>query len=106
MIENKLILGLSITEDAMKKSHVISCLLASLCLSGAASLLHAEDVATSDLKLMTEGATMKIGSYSPLKLELSTDKPAALKKARISPPGRIMRRRRSTVLLTSGGARN
>jgi peroxiredoxin len=81
LIGNKLIVGVSIIEDAMKKSRLLSCLLASLCLSGAASFLHAEDVATSDLKLMTEGATMKIGSYSPLKLELSTDKPAALKKA-------------------------
>ena len=65
----------------MKKSRVVLCLLGYFCLSGCASSPPATDVATSDLKLLTEGAAVKIGPYSPLKLALSTDKPAALKKA-------------------------
>jgi peroxiredoxin len=65
----------------MNTNKTVSCLLVSLCFATFATLVRGEDVATSDLKLLTEGATMKAGFYIPQKLELSTDKPVAIKKA-------------------------
>jgi thiol-disulfide isomerase/thioredoxin len=47
--------------------------------SGAA--LETKDVPTADMKLVPSGAMRKVGFYIPQKLQLSSDKPADLKKA-------------------------
>jgi len=65
----------------MRTSKTLSCLFVSLCIAAFASVLRGEDIATSDLKLLPQGATMKAGFYLPQKLELSTDRPASLKNA-------------------------
>jgi peroxiredoxin len=65
----------------MKITKKLSCIFATLFFATFTPFLHAEDVATSDLKLLPEGAAKKVGFYSPQHLQLSADKPATLTKA-------------------------
>ena len=65
------------------QSRNITCLLATLCLTLAASATLAADSAEARMTLVPSGATAKIGGYAPQRLELAAARPVELKK---SPP--------------------